>query len=472
MPTFAADKMAAWTGGRWTRIPGGPVGGFTQDTRQLAAGQVFVALKTGKRDGHDFLAEAQQRRATAALVDREIPAATLPQLVVGDTLAAFQRIAREHRREFHGTVVGVSGSVGKTSTKDLLALLLGGAGPVSDRPGQSETGPTKILATEGNLNNHLGVPLTLTRLDPAVHQAAVIEAGISAPGDMAPLARMIEPEHSVITLVAPAHLEKLGSLDVVALEKSLLPAANRPGGQAVFPVSCWAFETFRALNNPLVLVPENEGMTKVAACTIRFNVFHRPERTEVTLDRKRRFLLRRVSSGMAQNAALALALAGELGISDAVLQTRLADWAPSKWRGELRPFGEATVYCDFYNANPASMADAIDAFNGSVPQALPRLYVLGCMEELGEASLLYHRQLGRLLHLRRGDFLCVIGAQAAALREGLLENGNDPAAVAVITDLAPVRERLAGYKGAVFLKGSRRYQLETVLEPHATAHAL
>jgi UDP-N-acetylmuramoyl-tripeptide--D-alanyl-D-alanine ligase len=457
MPTFAADKMAAWTGGRWTRIPGGPVGGFTQDTRQLAAGQVFVALKTGRRDGHDFLAEAQQRGATAALVDREIPATTLPQLVVGDTLAAFQRIAREHRREFHGTVVGVSGSVGKTSTKDLLALLLGGA--------------PRVLATEGNLNNHLGVPLTLTRLDPAVHQAAVIEAGISAPGDMAPLARMIEPEHSVITLVAPAHLEKLGSLDVVALEKSLLPAANRPGGQAVFPVSCWAFESFRALNNPLVLVPENEGMTKVAARTIRFNVFHRPERTEVTLDRKRRFLLRRVSSGMAQNAALALALAGELGISDAVLQTRLADWAPSKWRGELRPFGEATVYCDFYNANPASMADAIDAFNGSVPQALPRLYVLGCMEELGEASLLYHRQLGRLLHLRRGDFLCVLGAQAEALREGLLENGNDPAAVAVITDLAPVRARLAGYQGAVFLKGSRRYQLETVLEPHATAHA-
>lgn len=458
MPTFAADKMAAWTGGRWTRIPGGVLGGFTQDTRQLAAGQVFVALRTDQRDGHDFLGEAQQRGATAALVSREVKEAPLPQLVVGDTLAAFQRIAREHRREFHGTVVGVSGSVGKTSTKDLLALLLGGS--------------PRVLATGGNLNNHLGVPLTLTRLDPALHQAAVIEAGISAPGDMAPLARMIEPEHSVITLVAPAHLEKLGSLDVVAREKSLLPAANRPGGQAVFPVSGWAFESFRTLANPLVLVPENEGMTKVSARTIRFNVFHRPERTEVTLDRTRRFLLRRVSSGMAQNTALALALAGELGVSDAVLQTRLTDWAPSKWRGELRPFGEAMVYCDFYNANPASMADAIDAFNGSVPQALPRLYVLGCMEELGESSLLYHRQLGRLLHLRRGDFLFVLGAQAEALREGLLENGNDPAAVAVITDLAPVRERLTGCKGAVFLKGSRRYQLETVLNPHATAHAL
>ncbi len=448
--------MAAWTGGRWTRRPGGAVSGFTQDTRQLAAGQAFVALQTGQRDGHGFLEEAQKRGAAAALVSREDQAVPLPQLVVGDTLGAFQRIAREHRREFHGTVVGVSGSVGKTSTKDLLGLLLGGA--------------EQVLTTEGNLNNHIGVPLTLTRLDPAVHRAAVIEAGISGPGDMTTLAEMIEPEHSVITLVGPAHLEKLGSLDGVAVEKSRLPVANRPGGQAVFPVSCWAFEPFRALANPLVLVPENEDMTKVAGRTIRFNVFHRPDRTEVTLAGQRRFNLRRVSSGMAQNAALALALAGELGLPDTVLQKRLADWAPAKWRGELRTFGDATVYCDFYNANPASMADAIDAFNGAVPADLPRLYVLGCMEELGDASVLYHRQLGRLLHLRRGDFLFVIGGQAAALREGLQENGNDPAAIEVVTDLAPVRERLAGFKGAVFLKGSRRYQLETVLEPHA-AHA-
>ena len=457
MPTFAADKMAAWTGGRWTRPPGGAVTGFSQDTRQLATGQVFVALKTGKRDGLDFLPEAKTRGATAALVSRESKTVTLPQLIVADPLRALQRIAREHRREFHGTVVGVSGSVGKTSTKDLLGLLLGGA--------------STVLATEGNLNNHLGVPLTLTRLDPAIHLAAVIEAGISGPGEMQPLADMIEPEHSLITLVAPAHLEKLGSLDGVALEKSHLPAANRPGGQAVFPASCWAFEPFRALANPLVLVPESEAMTKAGGRTMKFNVLHRPDRTEVTLAGKRRFVLRRVSNGMAQNAALALALGGELGVQDTVLQARLADWSPSKWRGELRAFGDATVYCDFYNANPAAMTDAIDAFNSAVPADLPRLYVLGCMEELGHASVLYHRQLGRLLHLRRGDFLFALGDQAAALREGLLENGNDPAQVAVIAGLAPVRERLAGFKGAVFLKGSRRYQLETVLEPHAVTHA-
>ena len=456
MPSFAPEKLATWTGGSWTRIPGGTVTGFNQDTRTLSAGQVFVALKTDRRDGHDFLKEAQQGGAVAALVGREVAGTTLPQLVTTDPLGAFQRVAREHRREFHGTVVGVTGSVGKTSTKDLLALLLG------DSP--------DVLATAGNLNNFIGVPLTLTRIE-TTHRAAVIEAGISVPGEMAGLAEMIEPDHSVVTLVAPAHLEQLGSVEGVAAEKSRLPAANRPGGLAVFPVSCWAYEPFRALANPLVLVPESEGMTKVGARTVKFNVFHRPERTEVTFEGRRRFVLRRVSAGMAQNAALALALASELGVRDAALQARLENWQPSKWRGELRQSGEATVYCDFYNANPASMTDAIDAFNGAVGGDLPRLYVLGSMEELGAESATYHRQLGRLLHLRRGDFLFALGSQAAALREGLLENGNDPAQVAVVADVAPVRERLAGFKGAVFLKGSRRYQLETVLDPQAIAHA-
>ena len=456
MPTFAPEKLATWTGGSWTRIPGGPVTGFNQDSRTLSAGQVFVALRTDRRDGHNFLPAAQEGGAVAALVSHPVAGATLPQLVTTDPLGALQRIAREHRREFHGTVVGVTGSAGKTSTKDLLALLLGGS--------------PDVLATAGNHNNHIGVPLTLTRLD-ATHRAAVVEAGISLRGEMAGLAEMIEPDHSLVTLVAPAHLEKLGTVADVAAEKSRLPAANRPGGVAVFPVSCWAYEPFRALANPLVLVPESEAATTLVARTVKFTIAHGPERTAVTLEGQRRFDFRRVSAGMAQNTALALTLASELGVQDAVLQTRLAAWQPSPWRGELRRIGEATVYCDFYNANPASMADAIDAFNGATNAAQPRLYVLGSMEELGAESATYHRQLGRRLQLRRDDFLFALGSQAAALREGLLENGNAAAQIALVTDVAPVREHLAGFKGAVFLKGSRRYQLETVLEPHPTAHA-
>ena len=432
------------------------MGGFTQDTRQLAPGQVFVALKTDKRDGTDFLGVAAAQGAAAGLVNHPVPGAALPQLVVPDVLVAFQRIAREHRREFSGTVVGVTGSVGKTSTKDLLGVLLGG--------------PPRVLATAGNLNNHIGVPLTLTRLDAADHDFAVIEAGISAPGDMAPLAEMIEPDHSIVTLVAPAHLEKLGTVEQVAREKALLPAANREGGLAVLPASCWTYPAFAALANTLVLVPAGEVQPALAGRTLGFCVNQPAGRTEVTLGANRVFTLRRVSPGMAQNTALALALASELGVADAVLQLRLATWQPSPWRGEVRVVGDGVFYCDFYNANPASMTDAIAAFNDAVAPELPRLYVLGCMEELGDDAATYHRALGRRLHLRRGDYLFALGSQAAALRDGLLDNGNDAAQVEIITDLATVREHLASFKGSVFLKGSRRYRLETVLDPMA-AHA-
>ena len=449
MTDFAHEKLAVWTGGRWTRIPGSRLTSFGQDTRKLSGSEVFVALKTDKRDGHDFLTEAAQGGAAAALVARVVSGSDLPQLVVDDPLAAFQRIAREHRREFHGTVVGVTGSAGKTSTKDLLQILLGGT------PG--------VFATEGNLNNFIGVPLTLAGLSPSLHRAAVIEAGISVPGEMATLAEMIEPDHSVVTMVGPAHLEQLGSLEGVAAEKSRLPAANRPGGLAVFPASCLAFEPFRALPNQLVLVPATEDMVRGPGRTLGFTVLHRPERTEVTLNGRRTFVLRRVTGGMAQNAALALALASELGVTDADLQVRLAAWAPSKWRGELQQVGDAVVYSDFYNANPASMADALAMFHAIAPASEPRLYVIGCMEELGSEAAMYHRALGRSLNLRESDRLLVTGTLANEVCTGVLEQGDFRRQIQIVSALETIAAVLAEWRGAVFVKGSRRYQLEQAL---------
>src|SRR3954464_885264 len=152
MPEFLAQQLAQWSGGRWTAQPSAPMTGFCVDSRLIRPGQVFVAIKTDKRDGHDFLSAARNAGAAAAIVAAANPSLPLPQLVVADPLAAFHAIAREHRRAFRGKVIGISGSAGKTSTKDLLTLLLGGEA-------------CGVLATEGNLNNHLGVPLTLTRLE-------------------------------------------------------------------------------------------------------------------------------------------------------------------------------------------------------------------------------------------------------------------------------------------------------------------
>ncbi len=457
MPSFAPVTLAAWTGGRWTALPDQPLAGFTIDTRTARAGQVFVAIKTEQRDGHDFLAAALAAGASAALVSTPNPTLALPQLVVADPLAAFQVIAREHRRVFRGPVVGISGSAGKTSTKNLVALLLGG----------NDGG---VLATEGNLNNHLGVPLTLTRLDPTLHTFAVIEAGISAPGEMRPLAEMIEPDVSIITLVAPAHTQELGGIDGVAREKSVLPSKIRAAGVAIFPKQVAGFAAFRELDVRTMVVEPAEVLRPAAPAKdkVYFAVTQRGDSTAIALAYGAPpplvFTLRRVTDGMAQNAALAICAALWLGVPAETIQARLGGWQPAKLRGEIRREEGRLLYIDCYNANPASMADALETFTSIAPVGDPRLFVIGCMEELGPDAPVYHRQLGRSLHLQAGDRLFIIGTNAHEVRLGVLEQAEFSEQVQVVDALEPVAACLADWRGAVFVKGSRRYQLERALE--------
>ncbi len=457
MPTFKPEQLAQWTGGTWTSLPAVPLTAFGLDTRRLRPGEVFVALRTEKRDGHDFLADAAAGGAAAALVARAQPGSPLPQLVVADPLAAFQAIAREHRRTFRGPVVGISGSAGKTSTKDLLALLLGGA-------------TCGVVATEGNLNNHLGVPLTLTRLDPGEHRYAVIEAGISAPGEMAPLAGMIEPDLAIVTLVAAAHTQELGGLEGVAREKAVLPAAVRPGGVAVVPRSTLDHAPFRNLRVRTMVVERVSDLRSESLPPdgVFFLVAHRAEETALTIAPGRlppfRFVFRRVSDGMAQNAALAICAALWLGVARETIQARFAGWQPGKLRAEVRRVDGRLLYLDCYNANPASMADALAAFEALAPAAEPRLFVLGCMEELGADAPALHRALGRSLALRDGDRVFIIGTQAEELAAGLRERGDPARQIQIVTTLEPISAALAHWRGAVFVKGSRRYQLERILE--------
>ena len=457
MPTFLPHQLASWTGGRWTTAPVGSLTGFAIDSRLIRAGDVFVALKTEQRDGHEFLAAAQAAGAGAALVATPNSAVTLPQLVVSDPLAAFQAIAREHRRAFRRPVVGISGSAGKTSTKEFLTLLLGGAA-------------SGVLSTEANLNNHLGVPLTLTRLDPATHQFAVVEAGISAPGEMKPLADMIAPDLAIITVVASAHTLQLGGLEGVAHEKSVLPRGVAAGGVAIFPKSCTQFEAFQDLFvDQLVL--ERSAVLRPAPTpkhTIHYNLIQR--RTETVLavafgpPPPMMFKLRRVTDGMADNAALAIVAALKLGVTREVIQQRLAAWAPPQLRGELRQEHGRLLYLDCYNANPVSMADALATFVDIAPADEPRLYVLGCMEELGADASAHHRRLGLRLPMRSGDRLFVIGTHAHEVCSGVLEQGDFSKQIQICSSLDPISAAIAEWQGAVFVKGSRRYHLEQALE--------
>ncbi len=468
MPAFDPGALAAWTGGSWSVQPSDSPTGFSADSRHLARGHAFVALKTDRRDGHDFLGAALASGASAAIVAHRVPGVALPQLVVRDPLVALQAVAREHRRSFGGDVVAVTGSAGKTSTKEMVALLLGGEG-------------AGVLATEGNLNNQIGVALTLTRLDPKLHRFAVVEAGISAPGEMAVLAAMIEPDVVIVTLVGPAHLADLGGLDGVAREKAALAGTLRPGGLCIFPRSCEGYPAFARLRRDdcLVLDPA-DGMDGRGVPTGRslFAVSHSGGATEISVAfgglPRVDAVLPRVTDGMAQNAALGICAALRLGVPGEQIAPRLRAWRPSPLRGEWKNSGGMHLFLDCYNANPASMADALGVFTAVAPPEEPRFFVIGCMEELGASALRYHVELGRTLPLRPGDRALVMGALAGAVREGALGGGCDEGQIEVAGSVQVISERLAGFQGSVFVKGSRRHELEKAfadLEPAEAHHA-
>ena len=454
MPRFDPASLAQWTAGRWTAAPAAPLEGFGIDTRKLRRGEMFVALRTPVRDGHDFLEAAAAAGAGAALVSDPRPDCSLPQLVVDDPLHAFQSIALHHRRGFGGPVAGISGSAGKTSTKDLLAILLG----------------PRTLATQGNLNNHLGVPLTLTRLDPTHHTFAVIEAGISAPGEMAPLARMIEPDVAVITLVDHAHTRDLGGLAGVAREKAVLPAAVRPNGVAVLPRAVADLPAFGNLPSRRlvieradVILPENAG-----SGTLYFTLTQRAEETAVTVaygdPPPETYALLRVTDGMAQNAVLAICVARWLGVTPEQIRERLDQWQSAALRGEVRHEGDRVLYVDCYNANPASMLDALATFDAMTAAAQPpRLFILGGMEELGEESDALHERVGVHLPLQHKDQALVIGTGAEHVATGAHRTRARPEQVEVLASLDGVAARVAAWPGPIFIKGSRRYRLETLL---------
>ena len=459
MPQFSHSRLAEWTGGCWTTVPSGEITGFATDTRKLERGQAFVALKTDRRDGHDFLGDAHSAGASAAIVAEPRDNVALPQLRVDDPLRALQTIGREHRRASGAHVVGVTGSAGKTSTKNLLSLLLGG--------------PPDVVATGGNLNNFIGVPLTLARIEPGTTKFAVVEAGISERGEMRGLAKMIQPDSGVVTLISPAHLERLGSIEAIASEKADLLRHVPSSGVVAFPHQAWTHEPFRHLAAQAIVAMPAGSTAPASAGRTRFVPFfleHEGSHTEILLcdaSGTRRFRMRRVSGGMGQNAALAILIASELGVADEAIRSRLDGWHPAALRGEVRTISGRLVYLDCYNANPASMRDAVEAFVAMAPAGAPRLFVLGCMEELGPESPRYHREFGRTLKLGAADRAFVIGSQAESLAEGLQESGSGT--VTVAPGAGSIRESVVSFAGPVFVKGSRRYQLETLFPGEGAA---
>lgn len=468
----AATLGAEWRGGN---VPG-KISGAAIDTRKILPGEIFVAIKTANRDGHDFLATARERGAAGALVSRFVPEVALPQIVVPDTVAALQKLAKAHRLEnfrVGKTVIGVTGSVGKTSTKDLLTQIF------------SQGAPT--LATEKNLNNTLGVPLTLLKIDPEIHRFAVIEAGMSVPGELAVSAEMIFPDIALITNVKPAHLEGLGTMENIAREKASL-AADVHDGSVIFNADLLQYESFRkveaAVANVPVRTPEEASLADAwkQGSEIRISYFADCMRCEILDAEDNVFYLKlreaeereetvfvvcNVSRGLAENAVLAICAALREGISPEKIQAALDAWKPSANRGEVRERADGgKIFVDCYNASPASMLDSAESFAKRFPAntGTPRLFVLGGMGELGAQSEALHFGVGEKLPLcAETDFLALFGGNAAQIGQGAISHGFPQERVRVFDDIAALREFISAFRGNVMLKGSRAFALERAI---------
>jgi len=431
--------------------------GVSIDSRTIQAGELFVAIKGDRFDGHDFVPAVMQKGAWGALVERSMLESRFSSLgglknilPVEDTLYALQEMAYMHRRQFSFPVVGITGSNGKTTTKEMLASILEQKGPV--------------LKNEGNLNNHIGVPLTLLKLN-AGHTAAAVEMGMSAPGEIDTLARLVGPDIAVITNVGPAHLEFLKTMDGVAQAKSEVLDHLKPGGAAVLNGDDHYFEMLKKKFSGRVLSFGIDGKADVRATDINQG----RDFTGFTLEAfgsQAPIRLRAVGKHNIYNALAAAAAAFATGMTVDAVKKGLDDFVPFALRSELREVAGRIVLVDCYNANPASMEAALSTLI-SLRSGGQVIAVLGDMLELGKASVEAHRALGAAAARLGVDVVVIVGPLAKHTAEGAIDAGMARDRVLEAGSPAGAAALLKKHSrpgDAVLIKGSRGMKMEKVLE--------
>ena len=410
MPT-PLDEIRRAVHGRWMTAPAVEPVTIRQvgiDSRTAGAGDLFIAIRGERFDGHDFLAAAAKAGCAAAIVTAGTDiwpelAAQLPGGVIGvdDTTVALGELAAMHRSRLAGQVIAVTGSVGKTTVKAMIHHIL-------RRRWNGTVAPASF-------NNHVGVPLTLLAAG-AGDDYVVCELGSSAPGEIAALTRIAKPDLAVITAVGPSHLEHLGSIERVAAEKAAILAhlAAGRGAAVVWADSEELTGSLRAYDARLIRFgAADDADLRLAdwfgdGLSQRFTV---NGRTPVTLNLPGRH--------HALNALAAIAVAVRLGLEVADAAAALADFEAVAMRTQVQRFGDVTVINDAYNANPMSMAAALEVLVAQT--ALRRVFVAGDMLELGEQSTQLHTQLGRRIARSSVGLLVAIGSQAEYIARAAAE---------------------------------------------------
>ncbi|MEN6602347.1 MAG: UDP-N-acetylmuramoyl-tripeptide--D-alanyl-D-alanine ligase [Bryobacteraceae bacterium] len=420
------------------------VEGWSTDTRTLARGDLFFALRGPNHDGHQHLAQAFERGAVAAVVDRDADAPG-PLLRVADSLGALQDLARGARTRFTGAVVGVTGSAGKTTTKDTIAQLLSSALDVSK--------------TVGNLNNHLGVPLSILRLRQD-SQVAVIEMGMNHEGELRHLAAIARPTMAVITNVGYAHIEYFGSLEKTALAKRELVEALPSDGTAVLNADDALVARFREVHaGPTVTFGLGEGADVRAT-----DVEYKPDGVSFRVSGLE-FKSPLVGRHAVLNILAGLAVAGVFGIPPERLQQAALSLAAGHMRGERMECRGVTILNDCYNSNPDAVQAMLEVLQ--VTPARRRIAVLGEMLELGRWSEALHRDAGRCAVANRVDVLVGIRGAARYTLHGALDAGLPDSAAYFFEDPAPAGDFLRGIArpgDVILFKGSRGTRVEIALE--------
>lgn len=461
-----------WTAADAAQATGGTLCGDWQargvsiDTRSIEQGDLFVAL-TDQRDGHDFVSDALDRGAAAALVSR-VPEGLredAPLLIVDDVLTALEAMARFARARTAARVIGVTGSVGKTSTKEMLRVMLARQG--------------RVHASEKSYNNHWGVPLTLARM-PQTADYAVIEIGMNHPGEIAPLADLAQLDVALITTVAAAHMEAFDGIEGIAAEKAALMDGLVANGIAVLPADIDTAPVLLDRAARLDTAPILFGRSAKDGFRL-IGVQAAGGQTVVSADTPTGplvFKLATPGTHFAMNGLGALAAAQAAGADLAVCATDLAGWHPVAGRGARETVrldkGDPDVTLDLiddsYNANPASMGAALDMLAASEPRdglgrvrRGRRIAVLGDMRELGADATALHAALAAHPAMARIDRVHCVGPLSRALHEALPEEKRG-LATDTSTDLAAAVHGQVDAGDVVLIKASLGTGLARVVD--------
>ncbi|MBU2572777.1 MAG: UDP-N-acetylmuramoyl-tripeptide--D-alanyl-D-alanine ligase [Elusimicrobia bacterium] len=432
-----------------------PFNSFETDTRKLKSGEFFWAFKGAAHDAHVFLEETLEKNVKGWIVeDHKIGRFTAyPEFVIGvwDTLKALHRLAAWHRNRFPIPVAAITGSNGKSTTKEMLKSIFEHVGPA--------------CSNLGNLNNQFGLPLSLLELQSA-HKFGVFELGASKKGDVFEIGTLAKPTAAVITNIGPAHLEYFGDLETVFRTKTEIIDCLAPGGTLVYNADDKYLEVLKARKMNKIGFGWCGGADlkigdRAGALELRF----KDKTVIVNLPGKVRYNY--------LNAAAAAGAALAAGLDLAAVKAGLEAFTPPPMRMQTLKIKDAVIILDAYNANPASMRAALETFFNSGDFPKPWYLALGDMKELGKYSAAYHAELGRYLAGLGAEKIFLAGPEMKAAADELLKTGPAPggthaAEVAYDSDPAAwtgeLRALITGQKGSFLIKASRAMQFERLIE--------